>query len=304
MIEGETKQRQTPESSVKRYPISRIRVTLRNIVQYTIPLYIDLLHKQSLQLQKFKSEKNWELFNKEQVNATTTVKQLKFSVAELERLKHQVVPEDLKQLEKEIAPIRTQIIAAIEIFFEENKEVKVDELSFTEDNVCPQVEDNCLDFNESSDTQQQIEILETRNLHTERTILKAWTILTNELSSLHSMVNTLASFVATQKTYVDNIEANVDHAAECVGEGVQSLSKAAALKRAMLPMTGAFCGGIIGGPVGMYAGLKVGVAAAALGSLVGYFGGKALKNSNSKYDDNEFEMLTYDSSNSMEKKSN
>lgn len=62
-----------------------------------------------------------------------------------------------------------------------------------------------------------------------------------------------------------------------IEDGVRHLEKAAKLKTALYPLTGALLGTCIGGPVGLIAGLKVGAAAALGGTVLGFAGGRFLK---------------------------
>lgn len=80
-----------------------------------------------------------------------------------------------------------------------------------------------------------------------------------------------------QATPVNQIEEHVETALVNVQEGERSLAKAARMKAALYPLTGALLGTCIGGPVGLFAGLKVGAVAALGGTFLGFTSGRVVK---------------------------
>lgn len=70
---------------------------------------------------------------------------------------------------------------------------------------------------------------------------------------------------------VDSLENNVEEARTNVIEAKNQLARAAKVKFAMYPLTGALLGTLIGGPVGLVAGLKIGTVAALSGSVIGLY---------------------------------
>lgn len=95
-----------------------------------------------------------------------------------------------------------------------------------------------------------------------------------------------------QGNTVSNIEDNVETALVHVEEGQTHLAKAAKLKTALYPITGALIGTCIGGPVGLLAGLKIGSLAAIGGTVLGFAGGKGLKEWQEKAVNNSVDNLT------------
>jgi syntaxin 17 len=65
-----------------------------------------------------------------------------------------------------------------------------------------------------------------------------------------------------QKEKVDEVESNVEEAAENIKEGTSHLAKAARYRTAVYPIAGAVLGGCLGGPIGLIAGIKLGGLAA------------------------------------------
>lgn len=77
---------------------------------------------------------------------------------------------------------------------------------------------------------------------------------------------------------MDSVEQHVETALEEVNHGEHYLALAAKSKRVLYPLTGALIGTCIAGPVGLLAGIKIGGLAAIGGTILGFAGGKALKN--------------------------
>ena len=64
------------------------------------------------------------------------------------------------------------------------------------------------------------------------------------------------------------------------------------LKAVAYPVIGAAVGGLFGGPVGLAVGIKAGAAVAVGGGVLGFFGGKYVKEKNDDVTDIQLENLS------------
>jgi syntaxin 17 len=74
-----------------------------------------------------------------------------------------------------------------------------------------------------------------------------------------------------QKEKTDEVENNVEVAADSVEKGTSHLARAARYKATMYPIAGALLGGCLGGPIGLIAGIKLGGLAALGCGVIGKY---------------------------------
>ncbi|RWS24212.1 syntaxin-17-like protein [Leptotrombidium deliense] len=317
-------------NSITKYPFKRLKFAIHK-TSTAVPNQIDLLKQHNLRIQEHKANGKWDLLYKEQTNAFNVLKQVKQTVIELEKLKHQVDDDDYDQLEREIMPIRAKIGEAINSFVSVNgdlnckfdnsdvffKYTKLPRSAFFDDsddsnewqvlsvghdgrriNSC--VNNGAINASMNGEIDNDLNVTwsttlsaEAEDLKKQKVVLNTWNLLTEEINSLHAMVCSLSSEVNKQKETVNRIEHHVEDTKEKITDGVKSLNKASLAKVVYLPVTAAVCGGLIGGPVGFVLGMKCGATVATVGGFIGYFGGKFIQNHTRN--SNEIEMMAIES---------
>ncbi|XP_037283100.1 syntaxin 17 isoform X2 [Rhipicephalus microplus] len=98
-----------------------------------------------------------------------------------------------------------------------------------------------------------------------------------DLHDLHDLMHNFSDLVYAQREKVETIQANVTEADEQVQHAVTHLARAAMLRRAFFPLTGALVGLTLGGPVGLVIGTKMALGCALGAGFLGYTGGKVLQ---------------------------
>jgi len=278
-------------SEVIKHPLKRFEPTLRTSLRIVIPSNLDRLKKHKNNIEKYTYTKQWMELNKEQINATRTVQQLKATIRDLDNIKFQIREEDLDGFEKSITPMKQQSIQSIQEFASLEililNEVKSSQIQANENRVSDkrvtQPTDTLDDLLFPDDTSPQRPItpqqIQNTQPSTEQiTAHHSWEELRESLMELNSLVKDFATVVHHQQENVDRIEENIETAHENVHAGASYLGQASKYKAVMLPIGGAIAGGLMGGPIGMLAGFKLAGVVAAVGcAAAGYQGGKYMK---------------------------
>lgn len=290
-------------------PLKRLQIALHRIVKVSIPLHLDLLSKHKENIEKFQNEGKWNLVHTEQINASRTVQQLKSDIYELETVRQQVKSEELPEFEKRVENSRTKALEAIDSFIELHSSViqpfspsllsNNNEETSPKRSPTPPMVSLPEEFLIQSPTVSEAEEATEQTLQVkceppkDSLASRSWNTLKADLLELNALIRNFALFVTHQQVAINSIEYNVESAHANVREGTKSLGKAAALKAAMLPVTGAVIGGIVGGPIGLLAGFKLaGVAGLVSGGVLGFTGGKYLQKKKSKVSDVELQNLS------------
>lgn len=108
--------------------------------------------------------------------------------------------------------------------------------------------------------------------------LKEMDKLQQEIVDIQELFQAVHTMTHGQAEMIDAVEENVEVTQVHVEAGETALRKALRYKKAIYPMCGAILGSCIGGPIGLIVGLKAGGLAAIGGGLVGFAGGKFVKN--------------------------
>lgn len=108
--------------------------------------------------------------------------------------------------------------------------------------------------------------------------LKEMDNLQRDIVEIQDLFQAVHKMAHGQAEMVTAVEENVEVTQIQVEEGVTALQRALRYKKAIYPMCGALLGSCIGGPIGMVVGLKAGGLAAIGGGLMGFAGGKYIKN--------------------------
>lgn len=268
-------------------PFKRLENSLNRCINIVIPLHVEMLHKHKANIAKFRQLGEWQNVIREQVNATRTVEQLKSDVWSLDLLRNQLIDNDLPEFEKRTKHIHKMVIDAIQTFIDES-DVTVEyqsgkafifQSSYQEpsdeiDNSCQHQENLLVQINDKQTLQERLE--ESRQAE------MSWKQLMNDLEDIKEMMSVFASCVHQHQEAINTIESNIEKADDNVSRGKRYLKQAVKYKAAVYPLTGALLGSCIFGPIGLIVGLKAGVAAVAIGGLLGFQSGRILKKSKMK----------------------
>ncbi|XP_077543516.1 syntaxin 17 isoform X2 [Haemaphysalis longicornis] len=245
------------EQGVK-FPLRRVKLAIHRITEVAIPHHLDILSKQRTIIEKYQKSKQWGKVHDEQIKASLTVKQLKAALYELETLRSQVNPSDLKQFESLVQPASEATVQQVR--------------SFTE--LCLPVGPGAEFFPQAQAISHEVESAQ----EAEDLSLGPQPFLIEHIPDNTAAYKSWYSLKKDQRERVESIEEHVTQAEEHVSRGTQHLARAAKLRGALLPVTGALVGLTVGGPVGLVLGTKMALLGCTLGAgILGYTGGKALQ---------------------------
>jgi len=279
----------------QKLPLRRLEFAVRKFTDIAIPLHLDLLNKHRTNIEKFQRLEQWGSVHKEQVNARRTVQQLKTDLVEMDMVERQVADQDLPTFLKQVDPIRSQAIKALEDFLASQdfirKPMESDTGVVGKEAAVPSEEDQVKSsWETSAQLEEQLPVPDTASLEAAE---KSKAQLRDDLLELNHMIHRFYNLVNEQQEPVDRIEDNLEFARENIHEGTIQLGRAAKLKAALIPLTGAVIGGCVAGPLGLMAGFKLGGLAAAIGGgLIGYQGAKYIGHRKKAAADEEILMLS------------
>lgn len=285
------------KQETQKFPIRRLNPAIEKFVKI---LQIDLerLNRHKVNIGKFQRLKEWDNLNKEQINATRTVQQLKANIKELEKTRNQVAEEDLNKFDDKVISVKHEAIDGVLEFLEiygVSEEEPFDVIPAT-------VEDHdstvaCSSSHVSSSLPHSSHLSQQLQLQTtvpdDTYAAESWENLKDSLVELNGMIKEFSTLAHGQQEKIDQIEDNIEKAHDNVQKGVWNLGKAAKYKAAILPVAGAVVGGIVAGPVGLYVGAKVGgIAGLVGGGIAGFAGGRFIKKKQDKATDMELQNLS------------
>ncbi|XP_014207057.1 syntaxin-17 [Copidosoma floridanum] len=250
-------------------PIKRLEIPIAKFNDVAIPHHLDLLKRHRNNIKKCQSIRDWDRIYAEQLNATRTVKQLKQLLYEMDTLRAQVQDSDISVFDKLTIKSRTNTMNAI-------KEYLDFELNLPLIQHPPPKVEKQLAENPHDNHFHQIQV-EQEELERQQACLNTWNTLHSDLEQLQQLFIDFNKVVHEQSELVSRIEDNVEDAQGNVQSGLKHLKDASKYKVMTYPLTGALLGTCLGGPIGFIAGLKVGGLAAIGGGLLGFTGGKILK---------------------------
>lgn len=258
-----------------KFPLRRVKLAIHRITEVAIPHHLDVLSKQRTFIEKCQKLKQWDKLHDEQIKASLTVKQLKAALYELETLRSQVDPNDLKQFESLVQPASEATVQQVRSFTDLCLPVGPGADFFPQAQVVSHEVEPAQETEELSLGHQPFLI---EHIPDNTAAYKSWLSLKKDLHDLSDLVNSFSSLVYDQRERVETIEENVTRAEEHVSRGTVHLARAAKLRGALLPVTGALVGLTLGGPVGLVLGTKMALLGCTLGAgILGYTGGKALQ---------------------------
>ncbi|XP_071942735.1 syntaxin-17-like isoform X2 [Antedon mediterranea] len=294
-----TRKRSSSLGCIQKQPLKRVEHAVMKFTKIIVPADLERLNQHKVNIERYQQQLDWDKVNNEQINASRTVQQLKSNIKEMQKLRNQISESDLEEFDQRVQPTQIQAIEAVINFMGENEEL---ECLFKESEgdkfgVFGQEESSTrlrLSIEENVDSYEN-SVAETRfttqaqeeKKEGKEASQESWKHLQQGLMELNSAIQDFALMVKGQKEQVSSIEDHIDSAQANVKKGAMHLLKATRFKTAILPLSGAIVGGLVGGPIGLYAGAKIGLLATGGGALVGYAGGRVLKTNINKANDIE-----------------
>ncbi|KAK6165855.1 hypothetical protein SNE40_022684 [Patella caerulea] len=247
---------------------------------------LELLNRHRNNIERLSNQQKWTLLNKEQINASSTVQQVKVNIIELEKVRSLINDKDLHKFDAFTEEVKLKAIKTVEDFIllgrsTSPKEAPVaTEMSSSSSNqhgISYTPADNIHRLNDSTDAQLILTMVQSNPASVNPETSASWERLHEALGDLFKTIQLYSPIVQGQEGKFDTIEDEIETAHADVQQNTGSLGKAAKYKAAIFPVVGAVMGGLIGGPLGAVAGLKLGGAAAVSGGVVGYVGSQYLQ---------------------------
>lgn len=264
-----------------KFPLRRVKLAVHRITKVAIPHHLDILSKQRSIIEKCQKLNQWDKLHDEQIKASLTVQQLKAVLYELETLSNQVDPNDLQEFKRLVRPASEATLQEVHSFTEVCLPASPAVDFFGQPEISsrgvipahvPEVDGPSLDSVSMIQKKLYIEHIPDNTAAS-----KSWNSLRRDLHDLHDLMHNFSDLVYAQREKVETIQANVTEADEQVQHAVTHLARAAMLRRAFLPLTGALMGLTLGGPVGLVIGTKMALGCALGAGFLGYTGGKVLQ---------------------------
>lgn len=282
---------------IRKFPYRRLQQTVSRFIK-VLQIDIERLDQHKYNIEKYTRYNDLRLLNREHINASRTVQQLKANLIELDRSRLQVEDQDLHQFDSRTLSIRQDANKVLSDFMEmcsvEQAYLKLKHSESIERQSSSPPRQNSSgssDFEEMPNHNEVLQMQHSDQLESDLEVMleaeQSWSRLQNDVNDLHGLMLELGRLVHDQQEQVDSIEDHIDHSLSDVQQANTHLARAAKYKAALYPLTGALVGCVVGGPVGLVAGLKLGVAAAVGGGLIGATGGGMMK----RYSNKQTEMI-------------
>lgn len=264
--------------------IRHLDLPIKNFVENAIPYQVETLKTLKSNLAKQRRLENRNSMRQLQMKASQSIKRAKALLREMETLRNQVADVDLQSFDNLMNPSRQLILEAIDMFRNENldeyKSSAIPEEMYKDDTEQLELENQkrmfLISIEEEKQKQEKMLAIESDVKNVEK-----------DIQGIQDLFRDLSKLVNEQKEDVKNIEAHVETTQENVIQAEQSLRKAAKLKKMSYPLIGAVVGSCVGGPIGCLAGAKVGVFATVTCFILGFTGGKVLKDKSIAVDETE-----------------
>ncbi|XP_062541059.1 syntaxin-17 [Armigeres subalbatus] len=254
-----------------------------NKFNQTIPQYLNLLKNHKCNIEKASSLKDWDRIKREQINATRVIKQMKYLILEIDKVRSRIRQGDLERFDQSIEDAKKNAFTAMGEYLEAQQKIvsrTQSTYSFTDEEYYTRQEQQDNQYGRRLVHVPEITSSynrEAEDLRQREECLKEMETLQQEIVDIQDLFQTVHSMTRDQAQMVDAVEENVEVTLGHVEQGETSLRRALKYKKAIYPMFGALLGSCIGGPVGLIVGLKAGGLAALGGGLVGFAGGKYIK---------------------------
>lgn len=249
----------------------------------TIPQYLNLLKNHKCNIEKASSLKDWDRIKREQINATRVIKQMKYLILEIDKVRSRIRQDDLERFDESIENAKKNAFTAMGEYLEAQQKIvsrTQSTYSFTDEEYYTRQEQQDNQYGRRLVHVPEITSSYNREadeLRQREECLKEMETLQQEIVDIQDLFQTVHSMTRDQAQVVDAVEENVEVTLGHVEQGETALRRALKYKKAIYPMCGALLGSCIGGPIGLIVGLKAGGLAALGGGLVGFAGGKYIK---------------------------
>lgn len=255
----------------------------------TIPQYLNLLKNHKCNIEKAFQLKDWDRIKREQINATRVIKQMKFLILEIDKVRSRVREDELERFDEGTDGAKKTALTGMGEYLEMQQKIAArsqSSYSFQEDD---QYDEDAEYRRRNGDNQYgqltaQIPQItssydrQADELRHRAECLKEMENLQRDIVEIQDLFQAVHKMAHGQAEMVSAVEENVEVTQIHVEEGETALRKALRYKKAIYPMCGALLGSCIGGPIGLVVGLKAGGLAAIGGGLMGFAGGKYIKN--------------------------
>ncbi|XP_062584894.1 syntaxin-17-like [Saccostrea cucullata] len=286
------KQSNAPQE-MQKFSLRRLEISINKFIK-VITIDIERLQQHRLNVEKFNRLNDWNALNRENVNATRTVQQIKANIKEIKKLRTQVMDEDIEEFDCKTDPMVQQAIHTLQEFVDLRTEIsKSSEADDTD----------VFSSRHRTVSENELLIAGTEQLHQIPDCSQAeesWENLHENLVELNTLIHDFSSAVKTQQESVDRIEDNIEKAHQEVQKGAIQLGKASKYKAAIFPVAGALLGTVVAGPVGLIAGAKIGgVMGVGIGGTAGFLGGRFLKKRQNQVTEVELKNMSVKKSSSL-----
>lgn len=271
-----------PSEEDAKIPLKLAQISIDKFNQ-TVPQYLAVLRNHKCNIEKAGSLKNWEKVKREQINATRIVKQIKFMLVEIDKVRNRIRACDCDKFDAGIEGTKTSAFNSMAEYMAMQQTIRAQSAKDYEEQYGEEGSEGASQYPTGGRLAFVPQItssfnIEDHELQQREECFRQMEHLQREMEDIQEIYQKVHELVHEQGETVTRVEENVDVTQIQVEAGVTALQKALAYKKAVYPLAGAFLGTCIGGPIGLVVGLKAGGLAALGGGLVGFAGGKFIKN--------------------------
>ncbi|XP_022170964.1 syntaxin-17 [Myzus persicae] len=264
--------------------IRHLDLPIKNFVENAIPYQVESLKTLKSNLSKQRRLENRSSMRQLQMKASQSINRARALLREMETLRNQVSDVDLQTFDDSMNPSKQLLLEAIDMFknedLDEYRSSAIPEETYKDNIEQLEVEHQkrmlLISIEEEKQKQEKMLAIESDVKNVEK-----------DIQGIQDLFRDLSKLVNEQKEDVEKIDAHVETTHENVIQAEQSLRKAAKLKKMSYPLIGAVVGSCVGGPLGCLAGAKVGVFATVTCFVLGFTGGKVLKDKSNAVEETE-----------------
>lgn len=239
----------------QKLPYKMAEISARRFVQDAVPHSLGLLRNHKTNIEKSLALHDWEKIQREEINASRVIKELKNLLLEMEDLRERIRDEDIDKFDAVTNRARRDAIECIQEFVELKLRSPSKSSSSTRSSTqYDPVPDVIMVTEAGIPTLQSDFQLNVSQLRARENVLRECEELRQNVEDLQGMFYGLHGEVVEQSVGVEHVHDNVEEADVQLQEGATQLQKALKYKKAMYPLCGALLGSCVGGPVGMIAG--------------------------------------------------
>ncbi|XP_053672531.1 syntaxin-17 [Anopheles nili] len=264
-------------------PLKLAQISIDKFNQ-TIPQYLTVLQNHKCNIEKAGSLNDWEKVKREQLNATRIVKQIKFLLVEIDKVRQRLRTSDYDRFDDGIEDTKKKAFNSMAEYLAMQNAIRAQSASKSYRQ--QQYDEDGANGDSEYPTGGRLAYvpqitssynMEEHEIRQREECLRQMEHLQSEMEDIQELYQKVHELVHEQGETVTKVEENIDATQIHVEAGVTALQKALAYKKAVYPLAGAFLGTCIGGPIGLVVGLKAGGLAALGGGLVGFASGKFIK---------------------------